>query len=600
MKTLKIAALCTVFVVADLSATELVKGPILTSATTTSIVISWQTATKADGYIEVTPVDGGDVIVVNDSFNADWHDVTVDGLEAGKKYTYEVFAAPDDPLGGGSFRASVAPGQPFKFVVYGDNRSQHEKHKEVVASILGEEDIDFVVNTGDMVSNGEVEGDWATFFEIEQALLATHPIMPAVGNHEEDGGNVDLFLKYFKLPKNGKSTYYYQRIGNALFMTLDGHVEIDNLLICLFTVQLAEDCFNAAQIDWIKETLAMAKADPTITHVFTSTHIGPYSSKPGRTGSGQMRALLDDFLANKVKVVFSGHDHYFEHGLSANGLPYIVTGGGGAGLYETDPSQAIWIPHEVLTSESIHNYLVVEVSGDWVSVIAKDLNGKVITSFEIGQPPSCVDAADCEGEQKGICEGKWDCTDSFECQWLCNPEPLCGSPTDCTMPQPENSCDGEWTCPANTCVWDCAQVGECSTDADCAAKPALTDCPGGMWSCDAAACEWLCETPDEPADTGTGGTGGDTTADQPDPTGAGDDTTAETGTPTGGPNPVPVGPGQTEETPADDKDEKSGDRADSGCQTAPRSNGTPWALTLLLLVGLAAGRATSSAPSPCR
>lgn len=517
------------------------KGPWLTAPTKTGIIVSWEASAPGPGHVEVTPTGGGDVILVDSSASGALHHVTVTGLSAQTKYEFSVFGGATK-LGGGSFVSAPEPSGYFKFIVYGDNRSQNAEHQKIVDAIVSEAPFDFAINTGDMVSSGEVEADWQNYFEIEESLLKIAPLFPAIGNHEEDEGKAALFPKWFKVPPGGTETYYSFRWGATFFLVMDGHVEIDNVVICVLTQGLFEDCFNQKQLDFIKAELAKASADDTIDHVFISTHIGPYSSKPGRTGSAQMRALLDDLLANKTKVLFSGHDHYFEHGIAGNGLTYIITGGGGAPLYETKPELSLLFPHEVLTSESIHNYLVVEVAGQWVSVVAKDLNGKVITAFEIGTPPACIEAADCADAEPGPCKGSWSCNDTLQCQWLCDPPPKCVTAADCKDPQPEGTCDGAWACPAEACQWDCTQQAECSTNAECAGKPPLTDCPNGAWQCDANVCEWACPAPPKPDAT-------DATdaADATDGTGATFEPTDQTGT---GPGAADPGTEGTEGKPA--------------------------------------------------
>ena len=45
-----------------------------------------------------------------------------------------------------------------------------------------------------------------------------------------------------------------------------------------------------------------------------------------------MRALPSSASRSCVTAIFSGHDHYYERGFSESGIPYVITGGGGATL----------------------------------------------------------------------------------------------------------------------------------------------------------------------------------------------------------------------------------------------------------------------------
>ncbi len=396
----------------------------------------------------------------------------------------------------GTFRTAPDWARPFSFVVYGDNRSDHDSHSKVVGNILGETH-ELLMNTGDAVSSGEIEEDWDMFFQIENPLLLHKPFHLAVGNHEEDEGKVEIVDRLLHPPyvesNSPEKTYYSFDYSNVHFIVIDGFVNVEPWYLCLLQGKFYDNCHTAEQTNWIEIDLNKAAADPAIDHVFVFAHEGPYSSKEGRTGSGAMRDLMPIFVKSKVKVVFSGHDHYFEHGKSGNGVDYIISGGGGAPLYETAPGLLNQMfPHEVFISESIHNYQVVEVEGAFVKVTTFDVDAQnVIEEFEIGDKPDCTVPADCEGEQTGTCEGWWECAD-FSCIWTCKPAKDCETAADCGDP-PENSCEGSWECTIfGDCAWMCTPTFECEADEDCSDKDPLTDCEGGTFECTEGVCEWVC------------------------------------------------------------------------------------------------------------
>ena len=66
----------------------------------------------------------------------------------------------------------------------------------------------------------------------------------------------------------------------------------------------------------------------------------------------------------------------YQHNL-VNGIHHVITAGGGAPLY--DPEKANY----VVKSAKEHHYCIVEINSDRFSLTAKDLDGKVIDSFEI-------------------------------------------------------------------------------------------------------------------------------------------------------------------------------------------------------------------------
>ncbi|MBM4387363.1 MAG: metallophosphoesterase family protein, partial [Deltaproteobacteria bacterium] len=358
---------------AGLQAVQIEKGPFLQEWTENGAAVIWETSGNFSGSLKYgAGALDNEIVSPSNGFH---HEIFLTGLKAGEVYDYAVFSNGMQVSEKYNFKTFAGKDAPFVFVVFGDNRSDHESHAKVVAKI-NEEDFDFLINTGDMVSSGDSEENWSKFFEIENGILHSSPMYPTIGNHDESDGDAKIYKRIFSVPteSSGLEEYYAFTIGKSRFIVLDGHVKIKSWLDCLLMGKLYDECFDKQQTDWLKKELEDSSQNKEIPHIFVITHMGPYSSKPGRTGSGQMRDFLDDFADAGVDMTFSGHDHYFEHGISVNGIHYFVTGGGGAPLYETDPSQSkILFPHEVIESVSVYNYLVVTVAGDYVKVVAKDI-----------------------------------------------------------------------------------------------------------------------------------------------------------------------------------------------------------------------------------
>src|ERR1035441_8007931 len=78
---------------------------------------------------------------------------TFTGLIRGTTYYYQAFAG---EAGRGSFKTPPMGEAQFQFVVYGDTRTRHEVHREVIASVLKYSNPDFVLHTGDLVADGNV------------------------------------------------------------------------------------------------------------------------------------------------------------------------------------------------------------------------------------------------------------------------------------------------------------------------------------------------------------------------------------------------------------------------------------------------------------
>ena len=319
---------------------------------------------------------------------------------------------------------------------------------------MATEGVDFYINTGDLVSSGEIESDWDSFFQIESELMRELAMYPTVGNHDEASGNVDVYTRLFALPtdSSGDERYYSFTYGNAHFIVLDNQSMLTGIL---------------SQMTWAEDEMDAARANPDIDHIFVMAHCNMYSSKLGRTGDWLLRYYADTMKTKGVNFVFAGHDHYYERGEADNGLPYIIAGGGGAPLYSTEnPTEGtridIFYPaHTVIYSKSLNHYLRIDIHGKHFSACAKDAAGAPFDCFAYGeqpQPDGGIDAGDDggggddggtgddggAGDDAGVPDGDAG-TDEEACSCAGEPyDPVCGE-------------DGKTY--YNICELDCAQVG---------------------------------------------------------------------------------------------------------------------------------------------
>ncbi len=380
-------------------ATTFTQGPYLQLPRLDAMTVVWVQDPPGTGEVRFGP-EGAALAevgqIVASATAAARHEVTLTGLDPDTRYDYEV-VLDDATSETATFSTAVPPGTPFRWALYGDTRSSHDDHAKVVAAMVAEPDVRFGVQTGDMVSSGEIPEEWDVYFSVEQPFMRSVPVFPVIGNHDEFEGAAPELLTRFVAPENSPrpEEYYSFTYGNAWFTVLDGHV---NLL--LFDGCLAErdlfvlDCMTPEQIDWVEADLTAAAQAPNIDHIFVLVHIGPYSSKENRSGSMDVRRLLPLFKEMGVTAVLSGHDHYYERGLSAYGMPYIISGGAGAGLYDlATPSSA---PHEVAANESVHHHVIVDVDGLEVTFTARRTDGSLLDTVTLPPPADeCAVDADC-------------------------------------------------------------------------------------------------------------------------------------------------------------------------------------------------------------
>lgn len=286
-----------------------------------------------------------------------WHEMTFE-VGPGEHFVYSIVGDSQVYTG----QAQPLSCEEISFLVMGDTRNGHEAHNSVVAQMASVPHASFYLHSGDMVGSGSSQAQWDQFFDIQMPLMQRLPIVPAVGNHDGSRDNPALYPNRFVLP--GNELYYSFQWGNIAVVTLDGHVSVD-----------ADGNFNEAQLEWLYAELERYDNDPLIDHIVIQTHVGPYGSAHGRSGSTAMRLLLDTFAEHGVSLIISGHDHLFEWGWTENDIPYIVSAGGGAPLY--NPRSGLQSQGNIVEYvESVHHYVEVHVTGETLHFQAFDIYGE--------------------------------------------------------------------------------------------------------------------------------------------------------------------------------------------------------------------------------
>jgi hypothetical protein len=285
---------------------------------------------------------------------------TMTGLQPNTRYEFEAGGV---EAGKGSFKTAPMTAEPYRFVVFGDTRTRHEMHRRVVDAIVKHGTPDFVLHTGDLVSDGSDSGLWPIFFDIERQLLRNTAFYPALGNHER---NSREFYEYFQVGP----PYYSFNWGNGHFSVINS--DLGNAA----TSAAARDTFWAEQTRWLEEDLEKnQKAD----FRFVIAHHPPFTAVSTRQGGNKhMTALVPLFEKFKVTAGFFGHDHNYQHHVK-NGIHYIITGGGGAPLYDVAKPD----PEITKTVASTEHFVAIAVEGKVARIEAIGLDGSSIEKIEM-------------------------------------------------------------------------------------------------------------------------------------------------------------------------------------------------------------------------
>jgi len=364
--------------------TVIISGPYLHAPAEGTVTINWETAEPSSSRVELTPEGGApevvqgivyqqvpstdNILLVGTPLETYAHEVILTGLVPGATYTYRVLSSAEQPTA--RVVGPPAVGDGFSFVVFGDTRTNHAEHANVVDGILRQADVSdhpaFVINTGDLTNTGGNDGDWATFFEIEHPLISEVPLMAVFGNHDFLLGRT-AFESYFQAPPTSTSTsdrYYSADIGNVHIVVID-------------VGSMTEE----PQDQWVEDSFAASTAPFKVA----TLHAPLYTNSNHSPSLIARDTLGPIFEAQGVQVVFSGHNHCYERFLGY-GSYFITTGGGGAPLYGVDDNPTVDNGDTVReAAASAYNFLWVTTSETEMvleTFVSADATTPVTESFD--------------------------------------------------------------------------------------------------------------------------------------------------------------------------------------------------------------------------
>ncbi|MBI4558438.1 MAG: metallophosphoesterase family protein [Candidatus Hydrogenedentes bacterium] len=350
---------------------RIVAGPWLQNVTPTSAVVMWETDAPAPSIVEYGRSATFGQRASSES-PASIHEVTLTGLMPETNYFYRAVsgAATSETS---TFQTAVRPNSAFAFVVVGDNRTHPENWKRIADRAHAERP-NFVLNVGDVVTDGNVKDQWLTEWILPAAqLMRRVPVYVAIGNHEE---NSHWFYDYVSYPK--PENYYSFDFGNAHFAIIDSNQPLGP---------------RSPQYQWLDKDLARTRA----TWKFVAHHHPPYSSdkndygdtekEESARGDDNVRSLVPLYEKHRVDICWYGHIHSYERTWplrqgaidEKRGVVYIQTGGGGAPLEEFAPTRS-WFTAKV---NSNYQYCLVAIHGKTLHMMAYDIDGRLFDVLEL-------------------------------------------------------------------------------------------------------------------------------------------------------------------------------------------------------------------------
>jgi tartrate-resistant acid phosphatase type 5 len=315
----------------------------------------------------------------------DWSPAEHSLVQTGARYENRFRTHPDP----------AAPAASLAFAVIGDfgvgvKKVSPIRCQQLVAESLRHavdaNGVRLVLTTGDNIyagkrlfgipigSTGDEDDDWFfTYFQPYRYIINRLPVYPSIGNHDSDETEAcddrtqleDNF--YIRERIIGEEAAGRASFGPGLFYTVRYGSNIE--FVCIDTSK--ESFFKAHRLfefpkHWAFVEAAFPAAAPAQEDRSTQpawripfAHHPPFSAGPQHHNTRDMAALLPLFKRSGVRVMFSGHEHNFQHS-HVDGLDYFVTGA--AGKFRGGTPDRTEAAHTQSWSAACH-FLLVHVAG---------------------------------------------------------------------------------------------------------------------------------------------------------------------------------------------------------------------------------------------
>jgi 3',5'-cyclic AMP phosphodiesterase CpdA len=250
------------------------------------------------------------------------HTVILSDLMTGARYEWRIDRG-EGAITSGSFRVPPAAGEAFSMGWVADTMSVLTK---APINGLASKSPDVVIHGGDLVYQSHMYYTWVEFSRDMAALTHQAPLMPIIGNHEFESMNEELEMFDRLYSGQGDShgrRYFAFTIGCLRFIGIDSE-----------SARQGDSASVSAQNSWLEAELAAADADPEITIIAVGMHRPMFTLSHYWVSNSADRDLRHAlFVKYGVSLVYAGHMHGYER-FEADGVTYIVDGGGGAFLYD--------------------------------------------------------------------------------------------------------------------------------------------------------------------------------------------------------------------------------------------------------------------------
>jgi tartrate-resistant acid phosphatase type 5 len=306
-------------------------------------------------------------------------------IQAGNRYDNRFCTTPDPSV----------PAASLSFAVIGDfgvgvKKDSATRRQQKVANALRRvcqtEPVRLIITTGDNVyagkrllgipigGTGDEDDDWFfTYFQPYRYIINRVPVYPSIGNHDADEteerddraqveDNFYVRERILAEEASGRASFC-----PGLFYRFRYGSDIE--FVCLDTSK--EDFFRGRRLfeypkhwDFVERSFPEDRTASLWRIPFA--HHPPYCAGPQHHNTKGMDRLIPLFERSGVKVMFSGHEHNFQHS-RADGIDYFITGA--AGKLRRTPPDRFDGAHTVSWATDCH-FLLARIDGDRMLVRA--------------------------------------------------------------------------------------------------------------------------------------------------------------------------------------------------------------------------------------
>ena len=272
--------------------------------------------------------------------------------------------------------------------------------RDAIYAQANQSGIDFILNVGDIPTDGQRPSDWATFLKEnkeELPLVSDFPFLPVAGNHEHTNDpkyGLPNYEAIFEYPR-----FYVLDFPDAAILVVDSNVILDEYQLIDDDEQdnLFQKWFvsgeDSEQPAWLERELASRNQHFKIVVMhhtlisFAKHHTDWTRPLWGRNLQQKRQQLLKLFHKQGVRAVLCGHDHLYEHSIvrysshanrSEPGIHIIVSGGGGVPLRPGSDAQKVenflqnyraeGFDVNLVKQEETHHYCLVDIASDKITI----------------------------------------------------------------------------------------------------------------------------------------------------------------------------------------------------------------------------------------